>query len=35
MNAIVDALSPLGIAHIDMPATPKKVWRVIRAAQRR
>ncbi|HZT50458.1 MAG TPA: molybdopterin cofactor-binding domain-containing protein, partial [Stellaceae bacterium] len=33
MNAVVDALSPLGIAHIDMPATPEKVWRAIRAAQ--
>ena len=35
MNAVVDALSPLGIAHIDMPATPEKVWRTIRAAQAR
>jgi len=35
MNAVVDALSPLGIAHIDMPATPERVWRAIRAAQRR
>jgi carbon-monoxide dehydrogenase large subunit len=34
MNAVVDALSPLGIAHIDMPATPEKVWGAIRAAQR-
>ncbi len=33
MNAVVDALSPLGVAHIDMPATPEKVWRAIRAAQ--
>ncbi len=33
MNAVVDALSPLGIAHLDMPATPEKVWRAIRAAQ--
>jgi aerobic carbon-monoxide dehydrogenase large subunit len=32
MNAVVDALSPLGIAHIDMPATPEKVWHAIRAA---
>lgn len=29
MNAIVDALAPLGISHIDMPATPEKVWRAI------
>ena len=28
-NAVVDALSPLGVAHIDMPATPQKVWRAI------
>jgi carbon-monoxide dehydrogenase large subunit len=34
MNAVVDALSPLGIAHIDMPVTPEKVWRAIHAAQR-
>jgi carbon-monoxide dehydrogenase large subunit len=34
MNAVVDALSPIGIAHLDMPATPEKVWRAIRAAQR-
>jgi aerobic carbon-monoxide dehydrogenase large subunit len=33
MNAVVDALSPFGIAHIDMPATSEKVWRAIRAAQ--
>jgi carbon-monoxide dehydrogenase large subunit len=33
MNAVVDALAPLGIAHIDMPATPEKVWRAIRAAR--
>ena len=35
MNAVVDALAPLGIRHIDMPATPEKVWRAIRAAQAR
>jgi len=28
-----DALSPLGISHIDMPATPEKVWQAIRMAQ--
>jgi carbon-monoxide dehydrogenase large subunit len=32
MNAVVDALSPLGATHIDMPATPENVWRAIRAA---
>ena len=29
MNAIVDALSEFGITHIDMPATPQKIWRAI------
>jgi aerobic carbon-monoxide dehydrogenase large subunit len=29
-NALVDALSPLGIRHIEMPATPERVWRAIR-----
>jgi carbon-monoxide dehydrogenase large subunit len=29
INAIVDALSPLGVTHIDMPATPEKIWRAI------
>lgn len=32
MSAVLDALAPLGVAHIDMPATPLKVWRAIRAA---
>jgi len=32
MNAVVDALSGLGITHMDMPASPKNVWRAIQAA---
>lgn len=32
INAVVDALTPLGIEHIDMPATPESVWRAIRDA---
>ena len=32
--AILDALAPLGIEHIDMPATPERVWRAIRDARR-
>jgi len=32
MNAVVDALAPLEIKHLDMPATPEKVWRVTREA---
>jgi aerobic carbon-monoxide dehydrogenase large subunit len=35
MNAIVDALSELGVSHVDMPATPERVWRVIREATTR
>lgn len=30
MNALVDALRPLGVTHLDMPATPEVVWRAIR-----
>ena len=33
INAVVDAVAHLGIEHIDMPATPEKVWRAIRNAQ--
>jgi carbon-monoxide dehydrogenase large subunit len=33
MNAIVDALSPYGIDHIDMPATPYRIWSAIQAAK--
>jgi aerobic carbon-monoxide dehydrogenase large subunit len=33
INAILDALSPLGIDHIDMPATPERVWRAIRSVR--
>ncbi|MEA2858845.1 MAG: aerobic carbon-monoxide dehydrogenase large subunit [Methylobacteriaceae bacterium] len=32
MNAVVDALSPLGIRHLDMPATPYRIWAAIQAA---
>ena len=33
MNAIVDALSEFNISHIDMPATPEKIWRAINDAK--
>ena len=33
INAVVDALAHMGIEHIDMPATPEKVWRAMRNAQ--
>ncbi len=29
MNAIVDALAPYGVQHVDMPATPQVIWRLI------
>ncbi len=32
-NAVVDALSPWGVRHLDMPATPQRVWRAIAAGQ--
>ncbi|WP_419848746.1 xanthine dehydrogenase family protein molybdopterin-binding subunit [Candidatus Poriferisocius sp.] len=32
-NAIIDALSPLGVTHIDMPCTPERVWRALKANQ--
>ena len=32
MIAIMDALAPLGVSHVDMPATPFNVWRAIQAA---
>lgn len=32
MNAVVDALSEVGVTHIDMPVTPEKVWRAIHKA---
>jgi len=31
--AILDALAPLGVTHIDMPATPQRVWQAIRSAR--
>jgi carbon-monoxide dehydrogenase large subunit len=31
MNAIMDALAPLGVKEFDMPATGDRVWRAIRA----
>jgi aerobic carbon-monoxide dehydrogenase large subunit len=33
VNAIVDALSELGVRHIEMPTTPERVWRAINAAR--
>jgi carbon-monoxide dehydrogenase large subunit len=33
MNAVIDALAPLGVRHLDMPASPERVWRAIREAK--
>jgi aerobic carbon-monoxide dehydrogenase large subunit len=33
VNAIVDALAEFGVRHIEMPATPERVWRAIRTAE--
>jgi carbon-monoxide dehydrogenase large subunit len=32
LNAVVDALAPLGVRHLDMPTTPQRVWRAIQSA---
>ena len=32
VNAVLDALRPYGIRSLDMPLTPDKIWRAIRAA---
>jgi aerobic carbon-monoxide dehydrogenase large subunit len=31
-NAVIDALEPFGVKHLDMPYTPEKVWKVIHAS---
>jgi carbon-monoxide dehydrogenase large subunit len=33
ISAVLDALAPLGVTHIDMPATPERVWRAIQEAR--
>jgi carbon-monoxide dehydrogenase large subunit len=33
VNAVLDALAPLGVTHLDMPLTPERVWQAIQAAQ--
>ena len=34
IHAILDALAPLGVTHIDMPATPETIWAAIQAAEK-
>jgi carbon-monoxide dehydrogenase large subunit len=31
VNSVVDALSPLGVRHLDMPLTPEKIWKIVSA----
>ncbi|MBX3066018.1 MAG: molybdopterin-dependent oxidoreductase [Anaerolineae bacterium] len=33
VNAVIDALSPLGIRHVDMPLTPERVWKAMQNAK--
>jgi len=33
VNAVMDALAPLGIRHVDMPLTPERVWRAMNDAK--
>ena len=35
MNAVMNALTPLGVRHLDMPATPSRIWHAIRSAEAR
>lgn len=35
VNALVDALRPLGVRHVDMPATAERIWRAIEEAKAR
>jgi carbon-monoxide dehydrogenase large subunit len=32
-NAVMDALAPLGVTHMELPLTPEKIWRAVQAAQ--
>ena len=34
VNAVIDALTPLGIRHLDMPLTPERVWRALQASKK-
>ena len=34
INAIIDALAPLGVTDIEMPTTPQRIWKAIQGATR-
>jgi carbon-monoxide dehydrogenase large subunit len=33
-NAVIDALEPFGVTHLDIPLTPQKIWKAVAAAKR-
>jgi carbon-monoxide dehydrogenase large subunit len=33
-NAVLDALAPFGVTHIDMPLTPERIWKAVKAAKK-
>jgi carbon-monoxide dehydrogenase large subunit len=35
VNAVIDALEPFGVTHLDMPLTPSKIWKAVTAARKR
>jgi len=35
INAVIDALKDFGVRHIEMPATPDRVWKAIKEARGR
>jgi carbon-monoxide dehydrogenase large subunit len=34
INAVVDALSEFGVRHVEMPATPQRIWQAIQEARK-
>jgi carbon-monoxide dehydrogenase large subunit len=34
VNAVIDALKPYGVKHIDMPLAPEKIWKVMQKNRR-
>jgi carbon-monoxide dehydrogenase large subunit len=34
-NAVLDALSPLGVTHLDLPLTPARIWAAVEGARKK
>jgi len=34
-NAVIDALEPFGLTHLDIPLTPSKIWKAVAAAKKK